>query len=227
MAVHTPNKEFLRNGQRGWHKRLPGQRDADLRTVADLYLRGKTHMEIAEAISEARPYVMSIHMVGNDLVTLKKRWLEAANIDFSEAKARELNEIDRLEQTYWDAWERSQKPETIETIEKVEDSNSPNRKRADETVPSYLRTRAKKIIKSRDGGINFLQGIQWCIEQRCKIFGLITTTSNINVNWKEEALKAGVDPEKLENDLVQEWIAAASVGATGPSVVLGEEPEAD
>jgi hypothetical protein len=67
--------------------------------------------------------------------------------------AVELAKIDHLEREYWAAWRDSKEPGEI-------------------TSARPGRVTVKRV--SRDGNPTFLDGVAWCIEQRCKIFGLYT-----------------------------------------------------
>jgi hypothetical protein len=105
--------------------------------------------------------------VSRDLKALHQEWLNSALLDFNEAKAQELAKIDRLEREYWDAWERSK--EDAEQI--TERGRGKGVKEGEERPrPSEF----EKTIQRRGqvGDAAFLRGVQWCIEQRCKILGI-------------------------------------------------------
>jgi hypothetical protein len=75
-------------------------------------------------------------------------------------KSIELEKLNILERTYWEAWEKSQ---TDTTISQTKKKGSPK------SVDSI-----EKIENERysTGDPRYLQGIERCIEQRCKILGL-------------------------------------------------------
>ena len=137
-------------------RRSNGQLARDRRRIADLYLQGWLQADIAKEI-ERSPATVS-----RDIKALQGDWLASALIDFNEAKAQELAKIDRLEREYWQAWERS--CEDAETVtEKARAS------KGSERPDSVEKT---KQAKGQAGDPRFLSGIQWCIEQRCKILGV-------------------------------------------------------
>lgn len=134
-------------------RREPAQIARDRRRIADLYLQGKLQAEIADEIG------VDQSTVSRDLRALHREWLRLALTDFDKAKARELAKIDKLEREYWVAWQRS--CEDAETVVQ----------KAVETAGA-IRKEATKTEKGQAGDPRFLQGVQWCIERRCKIMGV-------------------------------------------------------
>lgn len=138
---------------------MPGKRRSraqltrDRRRIADLYLQGWIQADIAAELS------ISPATVSRDLAALRRDWLESALVDFDEAQSRELAKINRLEREYWEAWERST-GERKRTSTKQVDLVDGKRKEAQIQTDEML------------GDPRFLAGVQWCIEQRMKIFGL-------------------------------------------------------
>lgn len=190
-------------------KRTRGQREYDLRVASELYLKGYTLPEIAEKVSENRPYSLSKSQIFYDLQDIRQTWIQSAILDFTTHQAQELAHIDNLEKSYWEAWEKSLQKQEITHVEKTEDKTGISQ------VPSYSRTKTRKEIKERDGNVTFLQGVQWCIEERCKILGLFAPT-RINVNdWRKEAELAGVyNPNEIFNDVVSKFVSAIEAGET-------------
>lgn len=126
--------------------------------VVAMYLKGKRQSEIAQEMG------VSTMAISRDLAAIRQEWLKSSLIDFNEAKARELTRIDNLESTYWQAWERS-----LSAFKSKVVKAKGNPKTEDE-----LRTNAEQTLKieDRNGDPRYLQGVQWCIEQRCQIFGI-------------------------------------------------------
>ena len=93
--------------------------------------------------------------------------------DIDKAKAKELAKVDKLERTYWEAWERSL--EALErrstrmsgTITKEVDAPDGSKRFVQETPTQQAFTTVERLGDSR-----YLQGVQWCIERRCKILGI-------------------------------------------------------
>lgn len=145
----------LRKRQR--HKRRTlVQKRADQTQIAELYLKQKTQKEISELMG------CSYQMIAHDLKEIREEWLTQAAANFGTRQATELARIDALEAEYWKGWTRSQ--ETTETITETEEKD-------DEFDGLQLTKKQLQRVK-RDGSVAFLQGIQWCVDQRCKILGL-------------------------------------------------------
>ena len=73
-----------------------------------------------------------------------------------------------------------------------------------------------KTSKGQVGNPRFLDGLQWCSEQRLKIFGIYAPTK-FEVKWREELEHAGIDTDDIFEKTVSEYIAAIKAGeATTP-----------
>lgn len=131
-------------------RRSKSQLDRDRRRISELYLEGWLQADIATEVG------LSQSTVSNDLKALHSQWLESSLVDFNEAKAREIAKIDKLEREYYRAWQRS--------CENAESTTQ-------EGTPSAV-SKVKKTSKGQAGDPRFLQGVQWCIERRCKILGV-------------------------------------------------------
>ena len=132
-------------------RRSPSQIARDRRKMADLYLQGWLQCDIAERLGLSAP------TVSNDLRSLQSEWRKSALVDFNKAKANELAKIDRLEREYWEAWQRS-----------VQDAETTRQ----EGDPRSKPTKVVKTYKGQCGNPQFLAGVQWCIERRCKLLGI-------------------------------------------------------
>ena len=139
-------------------KRTEFEREAQLVEIKDLYLRGETQMSIAAKFG------LSQGQISRDLAKIQRRWRESSLVDINEAKQRELERIDTLEREYWQAWEASKGEQQRSTASKEGD-----------------RSRAQIVKYESAGDPRFLAGVQWCVEQRCKILGLhAAVKSDIN-----------------------------------------------
>lgn len=204
-------------------KRTVGQRENDLVFITDRYVKGYTIKQIKDEINTAREgrYQLSYEQVYKDIQNIHARWIDSYLVNFDQAKAKELAHIDAVEQEYWAAWRRSQ-----EKIEEVESESIKDQQGKAESG-GYQRTRVKKKEIKRDGSEAYLKGVQWCIEQRCKIMGLLQSTQNINVNWRKEAEANGIDPDGVTNELIEQFLSAAKtkVVGNGGAGSLGEGAE--
>jgi hypothetical protein len=128
--------------------------------VASLFLQGtKRQGELAQKLGVDRS------TISRDLKVLQDRWKEAGVRDLDVAKGQELERIDQLEREYWLAWERSKNSHETTTTEQT-------------TAPGGDRTRAAIRKEEQHGDPRYLAGVQWCVEQRCKILGLHAPTES-------------------------------------------------
>ena len=122
------------------------------REIANCYLQGwiqsriAAHLEITQATVSR--YLRQIH----------DDWLAASQVDFDAVKAEQLARLDHLERTYWDAWERSKEQRESSIQEQIQGDTA------------RLRAQIKK--DQEWGDPRYLQGVERCIDQRCKILGL-------------------------------------------------------
>lgn len=127
----------------------PAARDRHLLEVQEMYLTGLPQHVIAERTG------ISPQQVSQDLKGLRRLWVESNLSGFDEKQELELKRIDRLEREYWSAWFNSLTPKQTTSTERGAHS-----------------TRAKVIKEERSGDARFLEGVRWCIEMRCRIFGI-------------------------------------------------------
>ncbi len=152
-------------------KRTNIQRERDLVIVADLYLKGHTQQYIADEVSEEYDrFSLTRQQIGYDVKKLIKRWQKSQLVDVDQAKIGELAKINHLERTYWDAWDRSCKD--AETVTQKTKGVVQRRQGEDGAFVAERPAEATKTSKGQAGDPRFLTGIQWCIEQRCKILGV-------------------------------------------------------
>ena len=161
-------------------KRTAFEREAQLVEIKDAYLRGDTQMSIAQRFG------LSQSQISRDLATIQRRWRESSIVDIYEAKQRELERIDVLEREYWQAWEASKGEQSRSTASKTGDV-----------------ARAQVVKYESAGDPRFLAGIQWCIEQRCKILGLLAAVKN------ELTGKDG-GPMRVVLEYVNDWRAVGA-----------------
>jgi len=131
--------------------RTKAERETHLSKVAQMYCRGMAQYKIAEALG------VDGSQITYDMKILMARWRKDASAAIDERKAREIEKIDQLEREYWQSWEQS-----IASAVKVSKEKS---------IGNEVVTVKQEVTKA-SGDPRFLQGVQWCIDQRCKIFGL-------------------------------------------------------
>jgi hypothetical protein len=137
----------------GDKRRDAAQVARDRKRIADLYLKGWLQVDIADEIG------VDTSTVSRDLKAIRGEWLQSTLMDFNEARAHELAAIDNLEITYWQAWQRSTENKEVEASKVIEGKDG-------------QRMEAQTRSEGQAGDPRFLQGVQWCIERRCKLLGL-------------------------------------------------------
>jgi len=182
------------------------QMEADAADVAQLMLQGYSYEQIAGWMSKKRPYRVSRWMVSRTVHKIIEAWRKTYLRDVDEQKAVELAKIERLELAYWEEWERSKNDFVSVESNKIQDANT---NKAGIEVSGYSRTKTKKLVEKRIGEFKALQGVQWCIEQRLKIFG-IGQTRTVNINWRKQVEDMGLSPDEVVNDLTQQFLDAAN-----------------
>lgn len=143
------------------HARAPIQVLRDQRRISELYLKGKPMHEIAEIVGLSRPTVVA------DLKVIQVQWMTESTTALQEAKARELARLNLLETEYWSGWERSKEDAVVVTEEESDEKGF----------------KRKTQRKGQAGDPRFLDGVNRCVENRCKILGItLDITLNIDLN---------------------------------------------
>ncbi len=117
--------------------------------VAQLYLQGWTQQAIAKQLEVVQSTICY------DLQQIRKEWRLSAIRDFDDARAMELQRIDRIEREAWAAWERSQKPLQTAVI-----------------TGQGAGERTRKCLTNQYGDPRFLDIVHKCIAQRRALLGL-------------------------------------------------------
>ena len=106
--------EKLNKGRKppGYNKRSEEQRIYDVRFCSDLFLRGYSYREIADALNRdlsARGvgYTISFQMVYYDLQQCLIEWKRERLETIDKYVTQELRKLDKMEQQAWEAWEVS------------------------------------------------------------------------------------------------------------------------
>jgi hypothetical protein len=150
-------------------KRKKFEVERDQNFVTEYYLKGFSARIIAMKISEkvgndenGEPYKISHVTVLKDINFLLSQWYSERIHDITNQKLIELTKIDKLEQTYWDAWEKS-----VENHRKI---TNKAKGAVGSKNPNYQEITETEIREF--GEVRFLQGVDKCIERRCKLLGL-------------------------------------------------------
>ena len=139
--------------------------------VATLYLKGWSQGDLAAEFN------VNQSTISRDLEKIQQGWLKAAKASFDAVKAKELARIDRLEREYWEQYEASKKP-----FKKVV---TKGKGKGDAKQPTTLEKTT--VVEDRLGDSRYLVGIQWCVEQRLRIFGVYEETKiRVTHTWRDK-----------------------------------------
>lgn len=138
-------------------KRSRAQRERDLPLILEMHIRGHSAESIAESLSIERPYRIAWRQIWRDIADAKRRWQEEVAERIRLVTATELAKIDHLERQYWRIFEENV------AIQPEEGSFTFQ-------ANAFLGTRTKV---SSDFRIGALKGVQWCIDRRIKLLGIV------------------------------------------------------
>jgi len=131
-------------------KRTSLEKAFDSARLADMYLKGRSQREMIDTLSISR------NTVQKALKELQQTWQSQALFDFNAAKAMQLAKVDHLEKVAWEGYHLSQQGKTSTTEMS--------------TGRTSFTSETKSV--SLAGDSKWLDKVQWCIDQRCKILGL-------------------------------------------------------
>ncbi len=118
------------------------QIEEDRAKTAKMFLNHYTQEEIAKKLG------ITNVQVSIDMKIIRKRWVEEQLTHYGEAMAVEIMKLNALESVFARAWDKSK-------------------------LPSISYAADGSIIETEStGDIRFLQGIERCIEKRCRLLGL-------------------------------------------------------
>jgi hypothetical protein len=130
--------------------------------IVEYYMKGNNQQRTRELASEKTGHPFSRGFVNKAIAKAVDEWKESKQDWIDNHKAIELEKINRLEMTAWDAWERSTRVEIVKKDRKVKGKDG----------GKLATAMTENTTRPNSGDPRFLQTIQWCTEQRCKILGI-------------------------------------------------------
>lgn len=150
--------------------------------VANRYLQGESQYAIARSFNPP----LTQATISKDLHAIRDEWLQSAVQDYDKLKARELAKIDRMEEVCWSEYWRSaemrgkttklEKELKVPKIDLTKNARGSPKFPKTQVMPDPVMTTVKiqKEYKvAVTGDVAYLDRIQWCVEMRCKILGLV------------------------------------------------------
>lgn len=156
----------------GYNKRSEEQRIYDIRFCADLFLRGYSYREIADALNRdlsARGvgYTISFQMVYYDLQQCLIEWKRERLETIDDYVTQELRKLDKMEVELWEAWERSK---TGKLREKNRQNAKPRKVLEDGDNPEYYGYE-ETTTETSAGNPRFLDLLLNVQQRRAKMLG--------------------------------------------------------
>ena len=143
----------------GVPKRKPLEVQQDLSLTMQLYLKGVGPTAIAVEVCKSRKYTLSHSQIIQDIAKCLKVWEDERTEMIDKQKTIELAKLNQLEATYWTAWEASKTARVKSVVRKSGPTAAPNFVATEDHTTNSI------------GDDRWLQGIERCIAQRCKIMG--------------------------------------------------------
>jgi DNA-binding CsgD family transcriptional regulator len=151
------------------NKRSALQREKDREVIASRVLRGDPQNVVARDLG------ISPSQVTYDMKKIRAEWRQRAQTAMDEMMGEQLAKIDEIERQAWQAWFRSMQEMSTKT----------QYAKADEQTGQPKPSSAVIRTDPGMGDPRHLMIVQWCVEQRLRIFGLYAKDKqqfNINVN---------------------------------------------
>jgi predicted transcriptional regulator len=164
-------------------RRNPLQRERQRLECLDLYIAGERQHEIAAKLH------MSQSQVSRDIHAAHDDWRKRTVYNLDEQKAKRLAEIDLLERQYHQAWRRSigtHKTTTKEQAQLGTENGAGKLEGLSKPVEVKTVTKSEKLA----GEVAYLNGVAWCISERCRILGTYAATKQITAQVPPKLLAA-------------------------------------
>lgn len=176
MGVRFDSKGGLTMKKRkkplGYNKRSEEQRIYDIRFCSDLFLRGYSYREIADALNRdlsarGMGYTITFQMVYYDLQQCLIEWKRERLDNIDDYVTQELRKLDKMEVELWEAWERSK---TGKLREKNRQNAKPRKVLEDGDNPEYYGYE-ETTTETSAGNPRFLDLLLNVQQRRAKMLG--------------------------------------------------------
>lgn len=159
-------------------KRDPLKKEIDYAKIAEMYLNGQYQIDIAKEVG------LSLSQVRLDLDVIIGRWQKASLQFIGQAKAIQLEKINKIEHEMWGAWEKSK-------LGKTETMKAQSRR------PTGTSSRVELTEQQSYGDMEYMRGVMWCISERNKILGIYAPKKYVETDISGEKEKLNAKDEIL------------------------------
>jgi hypothetical protein len=194
----------------GAHSPVKSRKQAHAIQITALYLKGKTIEEISREMLASTGAKFGSAAINNVIKRATDQWKESTVSMIDSHKSIELQKVNNLEATYWEGWERSK------ALQKAKTKTKTAVKEGDKLGLSREETQERES----PGDPRFLTGIQWCVDKRCELLGIVdqpTTAIQINNN--------NVGDKSVSTTIVRRVVFKTRETTSQPQI-LKEEAEA-
>lgn len=150
-------------------KKIRDAIDARRAQVAAWYWEGIPQNQMAERLG------VSDTVICTDIKFLRGEWLKDRKANINQWIINELEKIDWMESEARTAWENSKT--TWKPSKNDPEKRNPDPEHGEVTKMVYQTADGAKyggeVVRLSHGNPKYLEQIRWCIEQRCKLLGLI------------------------------------------------------
>lgn len=180
------------------HKRTPGEVKEDRKRIARLYVRGKTHQEITDAVNADKPEAKKVsrQQITNDIKAIVREWQTSALTDMDKVLSVQLQRIAWIEEQAEIAWEKSQQDATErqqggtqEGEALLDKAGAPQFDKAGVVIRKNAKTTYQLKQKGQTGNAHYLTVMLECVKERNRIFGLYTPVQ-LEINDLNKAIDA-------------------------------------
>lgn len=156
----------------GVPKRTKGQRLEDFNFITPLLIQGLGFGAIAQRLTEARQSGRdyNYHDVYGDAKEIMKQWQAERVGMMDHQKNLEIKKLDRLESIYYEAWIASTQAR-VKTVTKRRGAPATAQVTGGALVVRTNQTQEETHTQESVGNVQFLQGMERCIAQRCALMG--------------------------------------------------------
>jgi len=158
----------------------------------ELYIRGQSYSQIAKALPASKG------TVAKDIAAIREEWRRSRTDAFGSEILHELARIDAIERECWAQWESSK---TEEVTTRAETGVEVTKDGTGRQVRTPINEKVIRSTRLRNADPRYMDTIRWCVEQRCKLLGLLAP-SGLAITGKVALTGPdGVSPPKVSLDL--------------------------
>ncbi len=142
-------------------KRSAVQRKRDRATIAQMALKGRSQLEIADFLE------LSQGQVSRELKKIKAEWQAASTHDHALQRGRVLAKLELTEREFWEAWQASREQKESALVEQLAIATGNS---GDGT--GNTRTKNQKRTEDQHGNPAYLRGVLDAIKEQAKLLNL-------------------------------------------------------